>query len=60
MELISFENPSEAKVFLPRIRWKGDRVELVELLRSRLEPYGLVHHVFADRSRGPTADLGES
>ncbi len=58
VELIAFENPSEARIFLPRILWKEDKLGLLELLREKMSPYGLLHHLFADCSRGAAGQAG--
>ena len=58
VELIAFENPSEARIFLPQIRWAGDKLNLLELLRSKFSKFGLLHHLFADRSKGQAGEIG--
>ena len=50
VELISFENPAnpECRLFIPQIHWPapGSESELVEFLRERLLPHGLLHSVY--------------
>ncbi len=59
VELIAFKNPVSAQVFLPRIKWRGAREQLVHLVEHKFSKYGLVHHVYAAKSKGIAGQPGK-
>lgn len=56
VELIRFENPqgSEARLYIPKIAWNGNKLDLSNLLRDKLSRFGLLHSLYIDCS----TDLG--
>lgn len=50
VEVLAFEVPRGAKLFLPEIRWpEDDATALASDLKERLSRYGLIHSVYASK-----------
>ena len=52
VELIPFANPSEASLYIPKIKWTGEKWDLMQIISQKFGQFGLLFKVSTGKCQG--------
>ena len=47
VEIIEFKNPTTQRLYIKNIEWDDSEASLIDLIKSKISEYGLVHSIIA-------------